>query len=356
MILQSIALENFRNYSHSEFSFSPEVNILCGENGKGKTNLLEAIWLFTGVRSWRTAKRSELIRWEQQKASCRASVLAHERDYTLQYEIPFAGRTQVTVNGIRKQKQLELSDYLRCVLFSPEDLALVKGAPGERRAFLDSAICQLRPRYGELISRYECLLQNKSKLLRGEIFSLDLLGVFNAQLAVLGAQIIGYRAKFCRGLEEEAGKIHFSLSGEKERMELCYETVSAVTDPFAPAETVRGQLEAHLKDHLAAEQESKSCLSGVHRDDLLICINGKPARAFASQGQARSAALALKFAQRALFYRDTGEYPLLLLDDVLSELDGARQRFVAGHTLGGQTIITCCEDKTGFSGAVRMLL
>ena len=358
MILENISLRNFRSYESGEFLFSPDVNIICGDNGKGKTNLLESIWLLTGVRSWRTVKKAELVRWDSPKALLKGRVDTRGRSHELQMELPAAGRSQIWVNGVKKQRQLELSEYLRCVLFSPEDLYLIKGPASGRREFLDSAICQIRPRYGDLLARYEKLLESKSHLLKQEEPrpSVELIASYDDQLAQIGALLLGYRAKFCRGLSEECGKLHEAISGGKETLTLRYKTVSTVTDPFAPADIIQGQLRDHLESHRMAELQSGSCLSGLHKDDVELDINGRPARAFASQGQTRSAALALKFAQRELFFRDTGEYPVLLLDDVLSELDAPRQAFVASHTMGGQTIITCCEERQEFQNSHLILL
>ena len=358
MILQSISLRDFRSYDAAGFEFSPDVNIICGDNGRGKTNLLESIWMLTGVRSWRAAKKAELVRWDSPKALLKAYVETRGRSHELQLELPAAGRSQIWVNGVKKQRQLELSEYLRCVLFSPEDLYLIKGPASGRREFLDSAISQIRPRYGDLLARYEKLLESKSRLLKQEEPrpSVQLIEAFDDQLAQIGALLLGYRAKFCRGLSEECGKLHEAISGGKETLTLRYKTVSTVADPFAPSNIIEGQLLDHLESHRMAEIQSGSCLSGLHKDDVELDINGRPARAFASQGQTRSAALALKFAQRELFFRDTGEYPILLLDDVLSELDAPRQAFVASHTMGGQSIITCCEERQEFQNSHLILL
>ena len=358
MILKDLSLRDFRSYETAEYAFSPDVNIICGDNGRGKTNLLEAIFLLTGVRSWRAAKKAELVRWEESKAELRATVETRGRQFQLKLDMPASGRSQVWVNGVKKQRQLELSEYFRCVLFSPEDLYLIKGPASGRRDFLDSAICQIRPRYGDLLARYEKLLESKSRLLKQEEPrpSVHLIEAFDDQLAQIGALLMGYRAKFCRGLSEECGKLHEAISGGKETLTLRYKTVSTVTDHFADPAVIEGQLRAHLESHRLAELQSGACLSGLHKDDVELDINGRPARAFASQGQTRSAALALKFAQRELFFRDTGEYPVLLLDDVLSELDAPRQAFVASHTMGGQSIITCCEERQEFQNSHLILL
>ena len=358
MILKDLSLRDFRSYAAAEYAFSPDVNIICGDNGRGKTNLLEAIFLLTGVRSWRAAKKAELVRWDMPKAQLQATVETRGRQFQLKLDMPASGRSQVWVNGVKKQRQLELSECLRCVLFSPEDLYLIKGPASGRREFLDSAISQIRPRYGDLLSRYEKLLDSKSRLLKMEEPrpSAELIAAYDEQLARIGAHLMGYRAKFCRGLGEECGKMHAAISGGKETLTLQYKTVSTVTDPFAEPSVIEGQLRDHLESHRLAELQSGSCLSGLHKDDLELFINDRPAKAFASQGQTRSAALALKFGQRELFFRDTGEYPVLLLDDVLSELDAPRQAFVATHAMGGQSIITCCEERQEFQNSHLILL
>ena len=180
--------------------------------------------------------------------------------------------------------------------------------------------------------------------------------IYNQQLAQIGSLLIGYRASFCRGLTQECGRLHRAISRGKEELTIEYHTVKTVTDPFASAKQIENQLLEHLESHQSAELQSRSCLSGIHRDDLVLYINGKLAKAFASQGQSRSAALALKFGQRELFFRDGGEYPVLLLDDVLSELDGPRQEFVASHAMGGQSIITTCNQEKRFSNANMIYL
>ena len=346
MILNSLSLRDFRSYEAVDLSFSPGVNIICGDNGRGKTNLLEAVWLLTGVRSWRAAKKAELVRWDRQKATIRAGVESRNRQFDLMVELPASGRSQIWVNGIKKQRQLELSETFRCVLFSPEDLYLIKGPASGRRDFLDSAISQIRPRYGDLLARYEKLLESKSRLLKQEEPrpSVQLIEAFDDQLAQIGALLLGYRAKFCRGLSEECGKLHEAISGGKETLSLRYKTVSTVADPFAPSNIIEGQLRDHLESHRVAELQSGSCLSGLHKDDLELNINDRPARAFASQGQTRTAVLSLKLGCREIFHQDSGEYPILLLDDVLSELDAKRQEFVLRRITGGQVFITCCEE------------
>lgn len=269
-------------------------------------------------------------------------------------ELPASGRSTAAVNGVKVKRQFDLAEHLRCVLFSPEDLHIVKGAASGRRGFVDDGLCQLRPRYGQLLSRYQHLLDSKSKLLKTQEnreSALAMLPEYDLQLAGCGASLIAYRARFIQALHGEAQKMHREISGGKESLTLDYQTVSTVKDPFASEEQLFHWLMEHLAAHRRAEEATMQCLSGIHKDDVLMAINGRDARAYASQGQTRSAALSLKFGLRELLRRDTGEYPILLLDDVLSELDPARQAFVAQHAMGGQSIITCCEGQSAFGRA-----
>ncbi|MBQ9535885.1 MAG: DNA replication/repair protein RecF [Clostridia bacterium] len=350
MEIAKIELRGFRSWREASLELAPGVNIICGGNGRGKTNLLEAVFLLSGLRSWRTPLRAELITHGGEAARIGAQAVSRGRDFEIDMHIPARGALGVRVNGRRLETRGALSEVVRCVLFSPEDLELVRGSPAMRRELLDRALCQLRPRYAQALQRYGRVLASKSRVLRQEDGGgRELLPEYDAQLCTLGAGLLRYRARYVRLLAEEAAKVQLELSGGTERLELGYKTVSTVGDPFAPEAELRQALAAHMAAHREAELASGRCLSGVHRDDLEISINGYAARAFASQGQARSCVLALKLAERELFRQDMGEYPLLLLDDVLSELDASRQAYIAGHTPGGQTVITCCELNAGFA-------
>ena len=358
MIVREIALRGFRNHGSARFELGSGVNIICGPNGRGKTNLLEAIYMLSGVRSWRTGQRRELIGWESGLARIEAVVSARGRDYEIILTLPRAGAMSATVNGVKVSRQNPLSDIFRGVLFSPEDLMLVKGPPTLRREFIDGALSQLRPRYAAMLGRYHKVLLSKGRLLRQAQENhklLNLLPEYDAQLVEYGASLIGYRAEFCALLARGAGQVQQEISGGREALEVVYKTVSTVERPDAEIETVRAWLREHLARHSEAEQAAGACLSGVHRDDLLISIGGQPARAYASQGQARSAALALRFAQREIFMEDLGEHPVLLLDDVLSELDEGRRAYVCRGLGEGQTILTCCTPEQGFEGAAKRI-
>lgn len=225
---------------------------------------------------------------------------------------------------------------------------LIKAGAGERRKFLDGAICQLRPRYAQALAEYGRLYEHKTRILRDwpeNPSLLDTLDDFNLRMAQTGAVIIYYRAHFVKRLKEHACVIHADFSGGREKLELSYETVSSISNALAQPKELLPQLLEHQERHRRVELDARQCLSGPHKDDLRVDIEGQSAKTYASQGQTRTAALSLKLAQREIFQEETGEWPVLLLDDVLSELDSRRQAFVLNRIQGGQIFITCCEEE-----------
>ena len=348
MIARALELDFFRNYVHLESSFHPRMNLIYGDNAQGKTNLLEAVAYLSSARSHRARYDRELIRMGVDSAFLRGEVESGGRDYTLEARL-FRGRgRQLFSNGVRLKAAAELSGILTTVLFCPEDLSLIRAGAAERRRFLDGAICQLRPRYAAALAEYGRLYEHKTRILRDwpeHPSLLQTLDDFSLRMAQTGALLIHYRAHFIRKLAQHAPAIHRDFSGGREELSLRYETVSTVADPLAPPRDILQRLLEHQETHRQAELDSRQCLSGPHKDDLAVDIDGAPARQFGSQGQTRTAALSLKLAQRELFQEDTGQWPVLLLDDVLSELDARRQAFVLNRIRGGQVFITCCEEE-----------
>ena len=351
MNISSLSLRGFRSYKSGSFEFSPGVNIVCGPNARGKTNLLEGIYMLSGAYSWRSRKRAELVNFESRTALISGRVNARGREFELSVSMPLQGKSSFKSNGVSLKRQYELSEYLKCVIFCPEDLFLVKGGPEKRRRFIDSALGQLRPRYAAILSEYSRLCDMKQILLKEGGYS-GVMPEINRGLIYYGAELIYYRARYIKELSTESEIIHRNISGGLERLELKYKTLSNIEDPLVPNERLRELYLEHMAEHSDAERDSGSVLSGPHKDDLEIYINGYSAKSFASQGQARTAALSLKFGERELMRLDTGEYPVLLLDDVLSELDDDRADFVASSSLGGQTVITCCVKPRAFRGAL----
>ena len=354
MTVNDLTLDFFRNYVHLDASFSPGVNVIYGENAQGKTNLMEAIAYLSTASSHRARYDKELISFGIDNGFLQAGVSSREREYTVEARLSRNARRQLLVNGVRLKSASELSGVLQTVLFSPEDLSLIRAGAAERRGFLDECICQLRPRYAQALAEYRRAHEQKIRILRDydeKPSLLDTLDDFDLRMAQTGAILIHYRAHFIRKLCEAVGVIHQDFSGGREKLSLRYETVSTVTDPEAAPRDILPELLAHQESHRRAELESRMCLSGPHKDDLIVELDGRSARSYASQGQTRTAALSLKLASREIFFGDTGEWPVLLLDDVLSELDERRQEFVLSRIAGGQVFITCCEaDKAGRLG------
>ena len=350
MKLRRIALDGFRNYADFTADFSPGVNVIWGENAQGKTNLLEAIGFLSGARSHRARGDKELISFHRDRGTITAEVTSRGRDFLLEVQLFRGARRRLFVNHVKCKTAAELGGIVQTVLFCPEDLALIKAGAAERRSFLDHAICQLRPRYAEALAQYSKLLDHKTRILRDwekHPSLLDVLEDFNEAMARAGALVIHYRAHFVRKLAEKAAQIQTEFSGGRETLALHYATVSTVRDPLGPTVELYEDLRRHQDSHAKAERDARSCLSGPHKDDLVAQINGQPARQYASQGQTRTAALSLKLAERELFRDDTGQWPILLLDDVLSELDARRQDFVLRRITGGQVILTGCEAPDG---------
>ena len=350
MKLRRIALDGFRNYTDFTADFSPGVNVIWGENAQGKTNLLEAIGFLSGARSHRARGDKERISFHRDRGTITAEVTSRGRDFLLEVQLFRGARRRLFVNHVKCKTAAELGGIVQTVLFCPEDLALIKAGAAERRSFLDHAICQLRPRYAEALAQYNKLLDHKTRILRDwekHPSLLDVLEDFNEAMARAGALVIHYRAHFVRKLAEKAAQIQTEFSGGRETLALHYATVSTVRDPLGPTVELYEDLRRHQDSHAKAERDARSCLSGPHKDDLVARINGQLARQYASQGQTRTAALSLKLAERELFRDDTGQWPILLLDDVLSELDARRQDFVLRRITGGQVILTGCEAPDG---------
>lgn len=347
MKLDRLTLYDFRNYGEFSCDFSDSVNLIVGENAQGKTNLLEAITYLSTGRSFRTRKEEELIRFEKDFCDLRAELSLEDRNQTVRAVI-FRGRRprQLFIGGVKQKNASALSGLMPTVLFCPEDLMVLKTGSSARRKFIDDALCQLRVNYDIALSEYHRLLEHKSRILkdcREHPELLEPLPEFNEQMARYGAVIVSTRAKYLRELEKHAASFHEEFSGGKESLTISYETLSNIEDPFAPTAELYRKLREHQDSHYRAELESGQCLSGPHKDDFTVSLQGLPIKSYGSQGQIRTATISLKLAERELFRLDSGSEPILLLDDVLSELDDGRQNFILNKIRSGQVFITCCE-------------
>jgi DNA replication and repair protein RecF len=343
LFLKSLRLQQFRNYEQADLTFSSVVNLFIGNNAQGKTNILEAIYLLALARSHRAHHDRELIQWDQATANVLASVDKRYGECELQMTVSKNGK-QVRVNGLQQKKMSEFIGQLNVVLFAPEDLELVKGSPNIRRNFLNMEISQIYPSYVHHLRQYIRALDHKNKLLRTwhQISSeqQQMLTIFNEQLAINAAKILKIREEFLRKLRFWSKKIHDGISNQTEDLDIQYHSSLAVDldkDDSVLIEEVMVKLE------MVKEKEIRqgNALIGPHRDDLLFFINQREVAKYGSQGQQRTAALSVKLAEIELIQEMVGEYPILLLDDVLSELDELRQTHLI-HTFQDkvQTFIT----------------
>lgn len=332
MNIQHLAFQNYRNLKSGQMEPHPGINLISGPNAQGKTNLLEAIWLFTGGRSFRGAKDADLILRGEQKAEINLGFFCGERDQTAQISI-LNGRRSAVLNGVPLKRASGLIGRFFAVLFSPEHLALVREGPSFRRDFIDAALCQVKPGYVSLLSRYNRTLTQRNALLK-EIprhsALLDTLDVWDERLAALGESVMKGRAGYLEKIREPAQKIYAGISQNKESIQLEYRK---------SAENLKQALSDSRRDDIATGHTN----FGPHRDDMEITIDSLSARTFGSQGQKRSVVLALKLAEAELLFRETGERPVILLDDVMSELDSGRQDYLLNHLTDCQVFITCCE-------------
>ena len=347
MDLKKLALRDFRNYREETFQFDPGVNLIVGDNAQGKTNLLEAVIYAGSGKSFRAQKTGELVRFGADFADLETKVFSQEREQTLRWVLfPDGRKRQIYRNGVKKKTTGDISGVLQTVLFCPEDLMVLKTGASARRRLGDNALCQLRPNYEAALTEYNRILEQKNRILKDRYENpalLDILPEYNTRLCQVGALLISYRARFYDALGKAAAKYHDLCSGGREEFILTYKTVSNIVETFAPVAELTEKLQEHLESHYRAELESAQCLTGPHKDDFDVTLSGISLKSYGSQGQVRTSAISLKLAQRELMQAQSGEMPVLLLDDVLSELDPGRQDFVLNQISSGQVFISCCE-------------
>ena len=347
MTVNEIYLDGFRNFSDMMAQFNKGINVITGCNAQGKTNLVEAIFYLTSGRTFRSASDKELIAFDRESACVRADIVSNEREQTLEARLFRGRRREIYANDVKLKKATELAGRLTAVVFCPDDLTIIKDGAAVRRKLMDNTLSQLRPGYIAALMEFNRLYEHKSRILRDyheKPSLLDLLDDFNQRLVEQSARLIYYRSAFAGRLSRKAADTHEEFSGGQEALTIRYKTVGGMdATGKEPAELLPELLE-HQREHRNAELRSGLCLSGAHKDDLEIEINGIAARKFASQGQARTASVSIKLAERDIHYEDRNEHPILLLDDVLSELDSKRQRFVLSRIEHGQVFITCCDE------------
>jgi len=348
LLVREMTFEGFRNLHSGRWEPSAGVNILYGDNAQGKTNLLEACWLFTGGRSFRGAKDSELVAFGGEQAKLSLQFYAGQREQ--EAAIIIKGRRQATLNGVSLPSASKLAGTFCGVVFSPDHLSLIKEGPDLRRRFIDAAICQLKPGYIATLSEYQKALAQRNAFLKQSRVpcsylpaqAQEMLELWNDTLAVTGTRITRARQQYVRRLQPVAREIYDGLTNGKEWIHLEWASPALTESVEETARLWRMQFQHALSADLAAGFTTV----GPHREDLTVQINGNPVKNYGSQGQTRSAVLALKLAEAQLLQEILNEPPVLFLDDVMSELDPSRQDYILNHIEGWQVFITCCEPST----------
>ncbi len=364
MIIKKIQLENFRNYEQQEIRTGPATNIIYGDNAQGKTNILEAVYLCVCARSHRTAKDFELIRHGQDHYKITLDFTSRngaDETIEIRYLAPVTSDLQrqkpqrlIYHNGMQLERVGDLMGLFHAVIFAPEDLNLVKEGPATRRRFLDLLISQVRPSYFQNLQQYGRILGQRNKILkdlrdkgfgrlkRPDQANLLQLEVWDDALARAGAAIIWQRLLFSQRIEKIASAMQKSISNEKEQLYVRYKTISKI-DAEITQEQLLQDFNSKLKTMLYEDIERGITNSGPHRDDLELSLDGANLRLFASQGQQRSTVLSLKIAELRILEEETGELPVLLLDDVMSELDETRRTRLLESIQSAQVFVTCTD-------------
>jgi len=360
MRICEIYTQQFRNLQKGALALGQGVNVILGNNAQGKTNLLEAMWLFCGAKSFRGAKEEDMLAFGAPYFCLQMQFEAQKRQQTAQILYKRQGGREVLLNDVKKRSLAELAGHFCAVVFSPTHLSLMKDGPAQRRKFLDAAICQLKPLYIKTIKDYHKALTQKNALLKDVWRHSDLLGHLDAWdqvLAALCAQIYAERTAYVQTLGQHAKAIYAGFSNKKEQLEIFYRSQDL-------EETMLGQNKQTLENafYKAICQKRKEEIrlgcaqTGVQRDDLDILIGENSARQYASQGQQRSGVLSLKLAEAQNLYSQLGEMPVILLDDVLSELDKNRQAYILHSLKGAQVVITGCEELKDYADSQRFLV
>ena len=331
MRVERIELKNFRNYEALTLEPCEGVNVLVGDNAQGKTNTLEAAYLTCAGRSHRTRQDKELIRWGAEFASVHVEAMRRDGSHEVEVILTAGGRRIIKIAGQKASRSGELMGHVTGVIFSPEDLGLIKDGPAERRRFMDIAISQLRPSYYYALQRYSRALKQRGEILRtGQFAALD---EFDMELARSGAEIMRHRMWYIGKMNEVSAEVHSHISLSREKLSVEYR-----------AGIGEDMLEC-LRNVRDTDIRRQTTSVGVHRDDIAILIDGHEARLYGSQGQQRTAALSLRLSELTVMKNESGEWPLLMLDDVMSELDPARRRQLVKYLNGVQTMITCTDPE-----------
>ena len=335
MFIKRLQMLNYRNYNVLDISLGPHVNVFMGDNAQGKTNILEGIYYCAFARSHRTSKDRELINWNSDNALLSVTVGRERLDKRIDISILKDGKKAIQINKIKIKKIGELFGNFNVVMFSPEDLKIIKDSPGVRRKFIDMELCQLNPKYYYNLVQYNKVLNERNSILRNRNINKDILDIYDMQLVEFGYNIIIDRLEYIQKLNKYSTKIHSDITSGKEKIEFKY--ISTIKD----LENIKENFYSLLEKNRVRDCERGITSVGPHRDDFTVLINDIDTKSYGSQGQQRTAVLTIKFSSLKIIKELTGEHPVLLLDDVLSELDFSRKRYILSTIGDIQTIITC---------------
>lgn len=335
MYVKKLKLINYRNYENLEIDLGKHVNVFMGDNAQGKTNILEAIYYCGFAKSHRTSKDKELINWNGDISFISVDVARDRLDKKIDINILKDGKKVIRVNSIKINKIGELFGTFNVVMFSPEDLKIIKDSPGVRRKFIDMELCQLDSKYYYNLVQYNKVMNERNIVLKNKNLDLNMLDIYDLQLAKFGSYIIEKRLAYLESLNKYSEDIHKDITSGKEIIEFKYNsTVKNLNN-------IQDEFYKTLIKNRKRDVDKGITSHGPHRDDFFVYINNVDTKSFGSQGQQRTAVLTMKFASLRIIKEITGEYPVLLLDDVLSELDFNRKRYILKSINDIQTIITC---------------
>lgn len=335
MFIKRLQMLNYRNYNALDIELCPNVNVFMGDNAQGKTNILEAIYYCAFAKSHRTSKDKELINWNGEHAFISVDVGRERLDKRIDISILKDGKKSIRINKIKIKKIGELFGNFNVVMFSPEDLRIIKDSPGVRRKFIDMELCQLNPKYYYNLVQYNKVLNERNILLRNRNTSSEMLEIYDMQLVEFGYNIIMDRIKYIESLNKYAEKIHSDITSGKEKINFKY--ISTIKD----LENIKENFYTLLEKNRSKDCDRGITSIGPHRDDFFVYINDIDTKSYGSQGQQRTAVLTMKFSSLEIIKELTGEFPVLLLDDVLSELDFNRKKYILSTIGQIQTVITC---------------
>ena len=339
MYIKNIELSNFRNYKQQQIEFDKDINIFFGENAQGKTNILEAIFLCAIGKSFRAKKEKELICLDEKNATVELTYQKEDREGSIRIELN--DKKQVYINGIKQNKLSDLLGNIHIVMFSPDDIEILKSGPAKRRRFLNMMISQLRPRYVYYLNMYLKTIEQRNNYLRqiaNENKSQDLLDIWEERLVEYAREIFLYRNEFIQKIKEKIQTIHSEITRGQEDLKIKYISDCEFSDKFRE----------ELKRTRQSDIEKGYTTKGIHRDDIYFFINKKQVNIYGSQGQNRTVILSLKLAELEIIKEEIGEYPVLLLDDFMSELDKKRRENFLKRIHNTQILITCTEQFTIF--------